>query len=52
MQFWATKNGGVQMLFLTPNRNMFPGKFLVNSESFLAILQEHIIFNVQQVEVR
>ena len=25
---WATKNGAVQMFLLTPNRNMFSGKFL------------------------
>ena len=23
---WASRNGGVQMIFLTPNRNMFAGK--------------------------
>ena len=25
---WASRNGAVQMHFLTPNRNIFPGKFL------------------------
>ena len=25
---WASRNGAVQMLFLTPNRNMFAGKFV------------------------
>ena len=33
--------------FLTPNRNMFAGKFLVISERILAVLQQHIIFNVK-----
>ena len=35
------------MFFLTPNRNLFAGKFLVNSERLLAVLQGHIIFNVK-----
>ena len=39
---WASTNGVVQIFFLTPHRNLFPGKF-VNSESFLALLREHII---------
>ena len=43
---WASRNGAIQMIFLTPNRNMFAGKF-VKSEGFLAVLQEHIIFNVK-----
>ena len=34
MQFWAARNGGVQMVFVKPNRSMFTGKFLVNSERF------------------
>ena len=51
MQFWPSRNGGGQMLFLTPGRNMFAGKLLVNSERFLAVLQEHIILNVKLVEV-
>ena len=37
--------------FLTPNRNMFAGKFLLNSKRFLAVLQQHIIFKVKWVEV-
>ena len=37
--------------FLTPNGNMFTGKF-VKSGRFLAVLQEHIVFNVMLVEVR
>ena len=42
---WAARNGAVQML------NMSAGKFL-KSERFLAVLQEHIIFNVKRFEVR
>ena len=38
------------MIFRTPNRNMFAEKF-VKSEKFLAVLWEHIIFNVKWVEV-
>ena len=48
---WASGNGAVQMFFLTPNRNMFAGKF-VNWESFLAVFWEHIIFNFKRVEIR
>ena len=40
--FWASKNGAVQILFLTPNRNMFAGIF-VKSERFLAVLRRHVI---------
>ena len=47
---WPSRNGAVQMFFLTPNRNMFTGKF-VKSERFLAVLQEHIIFDVKWVDV-
>ena len=36
----------VYIFFLTPNRNMFAGKF-VKLESFLAVLREHIIFHVK-----
>ena len=42
----ASKNGAVQMLFLTPNRNIFSGKF-VKSKKVLAVLREHIVFNVK-----
>ena len=45
---WASRNVPVQMFFLTPNRNIFAGEF----ERFLAVLREHIIFNVNWVEVR
>ena len=48
---WASGNGAVQMFFLTPNRNMFAGKF-VNWESFLAMFWEHIIFSFKRVEIR
>ena len=48
---WASRNGAVQMLFLTPNRNMFAEKF-VKLEKFLVVLWEHIIFNVRLTEVR
>ena len=48
--FWVSRNGAVQMFFLAPNRNMFAGKF-VNSERFLALLREHITFNVKLAEV-
>ena len=37
----ASRNSATQMFFLTPNRNMFVGKF-VKSERFLVVLQEHI----------
>ena len=43
---WASRNGAVQIFFLTPNKNMLAGKF-VKSERFLAVLREHIIFNVK-----
>ena len=39
----------VQIFFLTPDRNMFTGKF-VKSEMFLAVLWEHIILNVKEFE--
>ena len=45
---WASRNVPVQMFFLTPNRNIFAGEF----ERFLAVLREHIIFNVSWVEIR
>ena len=37
--------------FLTPNGNMFTGKF-VKSGRFLAVLRDDIVFNVMLVEVR
>ena len=38
------------MFFLTPNRNMFAGKF-INWECFLAVFWRHIIFNFKRVEI-
>ena len=48
---WAFRNGAVQMLFLTPTRNMFPGKF-VRWIRFLPVLREYICYNVERGEVR
>ena len=48
---WPSRNGAVQMFFVTSNRNMFAGKF-VKGESFLVVSREHIIFNVKWVQVR
>ena len=47
----ASRNSAVQMLLLTPNRNMFPGIF-VKSERVLAVLWEHLTLNVKWVEIR
>ena len=47
---WASRNDAVQMLFLTPNRNMFAGKF-VKSERVLAVLLEQFVVNVNLVEI-
>ena len=49
--FWVSRNGAVQMFFLTPNRNMFAEKLVLKSESFLAVLREHIILNSKWSEV-
>ena len=48
---WASRNGTVQILFLTPNWNMFAGKF-VKLESLLAVLRERIISNAKWDEIR
>ena len=48
---WASGNGAAQMIFLTPNRNIFAGKF-VNWESFLAVFWDHVIFSFKRVEIR
>ena len=40
---WASRNGAVQMFFLTPNRIMFGGTF---RKVFGCVVGEHIIFNV------
>ena len=42
----ASRNGAVQIFFLTLNRNMFTGKF-VKSERFNSVFQEHFIFNAK-----
>ena len=47
---WASRNDAVQMLFLTPNRNMLAGK-IIKSDSVLAVLLEQFIVNVKLVEV-
>ena len=44
--FGVSGRAAVQMFFLTPNSNIIAEKF-VKSERFLAVLQEHIIFNVK-----
>ena len=41
------KRWSANVFFLAPKRNMFAGKFLVNSERFLAVLQQQIIFSVK-----
>ena len=43
---WASRNGAAQMYSLTPSRNMSAGAFL-KSERFLAVLRQHIIFNIK-----
>ena len=48
---WAWRIDAVQIFFLTSNRKMLAGKF-VKWERFLAVLREHIIFNIKWVEVR
>ena len=48
---WASGNGAVQILFLTPNSNMLAGKF-VSSEGSLAVFWEHLIFNFKTVQLR
>ena len=47
---WTPRNA-VPMLFLTPNKNMFAGKF-VKSERVLAVLREQFVVNVKLVEIR
>ena len=47
---WASRNCEVQMFLLTPNRKMFVRKLVIWEKS-LAVLPEHIIFNVKWVEV-
>ena len=40
---WASRNGAVQMFFLTSNRNMFAGKF-VKSERLLFSMSSELSF--------
>ena len=47
---WESRNGAVQMFFSNTKQKHFAGKF-VKSERLLAVLQEHIFFNVKWVEV-
>ena len=47
----ASRNGAVQMFFLTQTRNMFARKF-ANWVRFFAVLLKNIFFDVEWVEVR
>ena len=47
---WVSGNGAVQMLFLTPNRNMFAARF-VNWESFLDVFWEPFNFNFKRLDI-
>ena len=50
---WAPRNitaPFLHMFFLASSRKMFAGKF-TKRKRFLAMLREHIIFNVIEVEV-
>ena len=47
---WASRNDVVLMFCLTQNIKMLSEKF-AKSEMFLAALREHIISNVNRVEV-
>ena len=46
-----SRNGAMQIIFLTSNRNMFAGKF-VKWGRLMIEFREHIVFNVNWVEVR
>ena len=48
---WGQEMMQCKYFFLTPNGSMFTGKFLKLGR-FLAVLREHIVFNVMLVEVR
>ena len=48
--FWVHRNGAVQVFYLTPTRNSFPGKF-VKWVRFLAMLLEYILYNVELSKV-
>ena len=47
---WVSRNGPLQIFFLTPNRNMFARKF-IKWERFFIVFWEDIIFNIKWVEV-
>ena len=47
---WASRNDAVQILFLTPNRNMLAGKF-VEWDRVLFVLLEQLVVNVKLVKV-
>ena len=49
-QEWVSRNDAAQMLFLTPNRNMFAGKF-VKPERVLGVLLEQFVVNVKLIEI-
>ena len=52
--YWVSRNGPLQIFFLTPNRNMFAGKFVkwvYKLQKFLIVFREHIIFDIRWVEV-
>ena len=48
---WAWRIDAVQIFFLASNRKILAGKF-VKWDRFLAVLREHIIFNIKWDEVR
>ena len=48
---WTHRNRAVQIFFLAPIKNMFAWKFAKLLRS-LAVLREHIFYNVEWIEVR
>ena len=50
MQFFASRNGAVQIFYLIPTRDRFAGKF-VKWVRLLAVLWEHIFQNVEWVGI-
>ena len=47
----TSRNGAMQIIFLTPNRNVFAGKF-IKWDRLSIEFRDHIVFNVNYVEVR
>ena len=49
---WESRKGAVQLFFLTPKKKkkMLARKF-VKGDRFLAVLREHVILNVEWVEI-